>query len=279
MGHSPQDPFRINVSDAICLGGGHGVNEDAHGRYQSRFWVLDGAGGGSAPLVRRFSEALAHDYGDLPLKSICAKAMGRVSDAGHAGYDQNAASFAMVMARIDRDWIEISCLSDCAAILWRGDKCEVYTDGRINKITKRTGRVINHVKNLVENGDMPDHEGKALVMRQIAKNKRMMNRPGGYYVGDIGGAAFKHAENWRVSTRDVSQIILCSDGFMRLFDYQLMTMHEFFTNGVTLDHAAEILRLHERAMPAWTEIKRHDDITAVRIQHIYQEVITNEAIT
>ncbi|MCL2702443.1 MAG: hypothetical protein FWE91_02385 [Defluviitaleaceae bacterium] len=214
-------------------------------------------------------------YGRTPPETVCLQGSGAQNE-DFFGYNDNwywvfdgtnlstsVTCFAMVMAHIGEKNIDIACLSDCAAIIWRRGSCEaeVYTDTRIDKFTKRTKRVLDYAR---KNG-LSGAGGRELALRQIVKNRRSMNKPGGYWVGTADGAGFDQALTWSVDIKNADQVLLCSDGFMRLFEYNIMSMHDFFINGVTLNEAARLLRAFERDIPDFTELKRHDDVTAVRV--------------
>ena len=264
--------------EIISRQGSGAANEDISGMSQNRFWVLDGASSlvkerlfqgpsDAAGLVRAFSDSLTNiGKSELANADLCALAMEGVREKlGPRGLTDPALgpSFAMVMAHVKEAEIHITCLSDCAAILWYPNKkaAEVHTDNRIEKTSKKTRRVIDHVKIL----NLPDDERRAIILRQLAKNRRIMNTPRGYFVGTLDGAAFPNAYNAAMPRKDAAQLLLCSDGFLRLFDYGLLTVNVFFQNGATLEDAANLLRAHEMQMPDGAEVKRHDDLTAIRI--------------
>jgi len=267
--------------ESICEQGSGAVNEDVTGWNGNRFWVLDGAtagphkrffGGESDAkwLAGAFSDALSKENETgLPNTELCSRAMGRVrGELGERGAGALAEtvlkpSFAMVIANIAEE-IEISCLSDCAAAVWgRGSVTpELFTDRRVEKAGKRTRRVLDYIKA----NDIPKDRAKALVFRQITKNRRLMNAENGYWVGTLDGSAFARACNWKIAARDITELLLCSDGFARLFDYGIISLGDFFANEVPLKEAVGLLRNHETAMPEGSEFKRHDDAAAVRIR-------------
>lgn len=155
-----------------------------------------------------------------------------------------------------------------------------YCDDRAAHFSARTVAVMQDAK---ERG-LDEKEIAEVVSIQKAKNRKMMNHEGGYWVVAYEGDFVDEFTCFSYSISDVERILLCSDGFARLFDMenqQTVSVEDILSSKISLHDAVKILR-HAEEQEAFHQyvgqsdgkaggqnrgqVKVHDDVTAILLK-------------
>lgn len=212
------------------------VNEDVVGHHGNAAWVIDGATGIGAALLDAPSDAswLAHKVdaafrallADDPLIATTAlvrRAIEICRDALEAGairaaegaHEHPSAAFAML--RDFGDHVELTSLADCAVAYVDGDgAAQLFSDSAHEAIERRTLDLVAQI--FASDPDPAPADLAARLLPQLQANRRLMNRPGGYWVLGTEPAAADHLSQRRLPVQAGQRFALVSDGFLRLVD-------------------------------------------------------------
>jgi len=254
------------------------VNEDTFGYTKNRFWVIDGATSISDKaffsnisdanfLVSMFSSELNKiaENSNEPNRELLFNAMKNLSNKlkkKKFSYSDKPyqPSFAIACVSIVDNTVSLDILSDCYVIIKKNNSIEIFTDKRIERVAQCT----NGLKDKIKKDNIPSDIAKDLLKEQIRKNRRKMNTSDGYWVGTIDGEAFTQMYSRSFNFEGIDEILICSDGFYRIFLNNLMTIEEFFKLNISLENAINILREYESNNEN-VEYKKNDDSTAIKI--------------
>ncbi|MBV8238703.1 MAG: protein phosphatase 2C domain-containing protein [Sphingomonas sp.] len=265
------------------------VNEDVVGHHGNAAWVIDGATGIGAALLDAPSDAswLAHRVdaafrallAEQPMIAttvlvrraieICRDALAAAATRAPEGpHEHPSAAFAML--RDFGDHVELTSLADCAvAYVDEAGQAQLFSDGSHETIERRTLDLAAQIF-----AADPDPAPAALTERLLPRlqaNRRLMNRPDGYWVLGIEPDAADHLSQRRLPARKGQRFALVSDGFLRLVDlFGVATPHDL----LAIDDAAQWdawlarLRAIEREPESrrhYVRVKIHDDATLLTL--------------
>ncbi len=249
------------------------VNEDVCGSTQTRFWVLDGATPVVFPprysaesdaryIVDLFSREL-QQQGDAPLTNVqllktCATKIRGQTCLPSDVLPHEQPSFALAMVHVRHMDIEVTVLGDCFVIVKECRAYRVYTDERVKVAGDETQKLIKYLNA----SDLPVPVAEGMLRDQLTRNRQLMNRPGGYYVGTFDGDGFDYAKTHLEKRTGVDGLLLCSDGFHKVFDLGLMDPMEIDCKSLDLAQKISLLRSRE-ATGGKTFGKQSDDATAL----------------
>lgn len=263
-------------------------NEDISGTAGSCAWIIDGSAffSGAARtigesegawLVRRIDAILrANPPEDLAFPTW-AEGLERqlrqdyaALGAGHPEREAGEGPSAVLgLIRLRRDGdacrIEGAVIGDVSILIRNGDRIERWTDPSSNPFEART------IAAATEDGHLPGEVISPKAMAQILRNRRSLNRQGGYW-------AINPGLSWRAGLRLFAATVspgaialLASDGFMRLVDVIAHCDEDGLMDAVarlgTAGAIAELRRL-ESADPLaerFRRVKIHDDATALLV--------------
>lgn len=254
------------------------VNEDAAFCLGNFCWVLDGAtpirargvgkyGTQAEWLAQEFQAALTTAIGDTDrtIEEILAAALAIVRERNPFAADFDAGdrpSMTMALMRVVGSRLEAYVIGDCSIHLLsrRGDVMRL-TDRRVAKFSNRTLAVFKRHRGSPRLQD--------LLIRQRDRNKRRMNRWGGYWVVTPDASWLRHGRRFSLPARDFASALLCTDGFDRLFDvFDLMGPEAILRREVSVDRCQEDLRKIEgddADRTRFPRLKVSDDSTAVLV--------------
>lgn len=251
------------------------INEDIFGGKGKRFWVFDGATPVSGNryysdvsdahyIVNLFNEMMIElDTGkdsNIDLLIRCKdEILSKVINIKNVPDDEQP-SFALAIVNIEEDEIELTVLSDCYVLLIGSEKVKVITDTRINVVAERSKRLLNEI----ETQEVTEEVARKQLKDQYKKNRKLMNKEGGYFVGTFDGKGFSQALNISVSKREVEKVLICTDGFFKAFELNLVSFEGLLRNEATLDDIIIRLRKYEKNITK-TLTKKMDDATAIMI--------------
>lgn len=271
--------IRATLSDP-----GGRVNEDVVGFAAGCAWVIDGATGFGS---RRFTpgesdaswyaRALDHalrsaalEAGAMP-QAMLAEAIEAVaarfrelSDERPAPEDAPAAAVALV--RATDGGLAYAILGDCALVVPCEGGVRVINDPVVGTFD---GRFALEIRALHEAGvtDVPTVQQH--LARTIGRLRQTMNRPEGYWIAAFEPEAARHAVSETLALAPGTDVLLASDGFLRLLDpFQVYDPPGLLAAAKAqgLEPQLRILRSIERADPGarrYPRLKVHDDASAL----------------
>lgn len=268
--------------------GSAAYNEDISGATGACAWIIDGsaffsgaarttAESEGAWLVRRIDAILqVNPPGDLAF-AAWAEGLERQLRQDYAalgeGHPERAAgegpSAVLGLVRLWRDGdayrIEGAVIGDVSILIQDGGRIERWTDPSSNPFEART------IAAATADERLPGEVISPQAMAQILRNRRSLNRQGGYWAINPGLSWVAGLRLFSTEISPDATVLLASDGFMRLVDViahhdDCGLMDETKRIGVA-DTIAELRRL-ESADPLaerFRRVKIHDDATALLV--------------
>ncbi|PTQ08224.1 hypothetical protein CLG96_16130 [Sphingomonas oleivorans] len=214
---------------------GDRINEDVVGYCDEAAWVIDGATGLGPSLLgvesdaawlaglidRSLRAAFARDP-EQPTRAILRSVIETCRDAvehhkmrpGEDACELPSAAFAMV--RATPDGAEISTLGDCR-VAYQAPDGTARLFGR-TALTAIEARTIAEAKRLLADDPTLDNAGLRAGLADILRdNRRLMNRPGGYWIMSTTPEAADHVDQTLIAGSEI-HCAIASDGFLRLQD-------------------------------------------------------------
>lgn len=226
-----------------------------------------------SPRVVRFVEALTQalcDERNAPGSEIFRRA-SLASRQRSASHERPAA--AVALARDNGPWVELFAVADCLAVaISSRNEGRWVLDDRVHPFEVSVARA--HEAALNDGGSSEDAGRAAQSAR--AKIRALRNQPGGYWVVDGNPAVAYQVESARIEAADVRAVLVCSDGFTRLWKtYKLVDGPIGLTRWACDDGLSDLLALlrkqestSEEAPHLHVAEKAHDDATAVLLKRL-----------
>jgi hypothetical protein len=268
--------------------GSAAFNEDLSGAAGSCAWIIDGSAffSGAARttgesegawLVRRIDAILrANPPEDLDF-AAWAEGLERQLRQDYAalgeGHPEREAgegpSAVLGLIRLRRDGaacrIEGAVIGDVSILIQDGDRVERWTDPSSNPFEART------IAAATADGHLPGEVISPKALAQILRNRRSLNRQGGYWAVNPGLSWTAGLRLFSGSVSPSATVLLASDGFMRLVDvidhHDDRGLVEETKRIGAVGVIAELRRL-ESADPLaerFRRVKIHDDATALLV--------------
>ncbi|MFJ2060293.1 hypothetical protein ACIOMM_30750 [Streptomyces sp. NPDC087908] len=270
----------VQVSVASAQGVG-AANEDTVFASSTGVVVLDGLSApqdlpmgcihGTPWFVRQLGAHLINLIGDstVPLREALRSAISKVNDLhrGSCTLDQEAVpASTVVMIRERGDVLEYLVLSDNVLVL------DLGKEGIRTIADKRVEEVANKEMRAALQGPTGTTEHAARVSALVTVQRRLRNRPGGYWVAATDPAAADEATTGSVSLAQVRQAALLTDGASRLVDsFGKLSWEELLdllrTEGpaALLDRTREV-EVTDPVGERWPRFKQSDDATAAYVR-------------
>ncbi|MFL0415883.1 protein phosphatase 2C domain-containing protein [Sphingomonas sp. 179-A 2A2 NHS] len=234
--------LKVNVAKSDGPGP---VNEDVVGHCPGAAWVIDGATGVGAALLEAPSDAAwLANMADAELRSVliqspdtptrdlvrsvierCRDALGRHAlrepDGSH---EHPSAAFAMV--RVMDGGVEFATLADCR-IAYTGEdgNAQLFGTTALGAIEGKTIALVERIIDL--HPGITPAELKEAVLPQLRENRRLMNKPDGYWVLGTEPAAAEHLDVMRMPVDAGRRFAIASDGYLRLVElFAVATPHD-----------------------------------------------------
>jgi hypothetical protein len=268
--------------------GSAAYNEDMSGATGSCAWIIDGSAFFSgaawtseesegAWLVRRIDAILrARPPEDLAF-ATWAEALERQLRQDYAALGEGrpereagegpSAVLGLVRLRRDGDaWrIEGAVIGDISILIQDGDRIERWTDPSSTPFEART------IAAATADGHLPGEVISPRAMAQILRNRRSLNRQGGYWAINPGLSWTAGLRLFSGKLSSGATVLLASDGFMRLVD--VIAHHDDrglidVTRRVGVASViAELRRLEsdDTLAERFRRVKIHDDATALLV--------------
>lgn len=210
------------------------VNEDAWGHAGGAVWLLDGATGvAPAPLIESPSDAawFAREVSQRLASAVAperptteavlhglrgaAETASRICDLA-AVPSWELPSACLVMARDVRGGLEFTNLGD-SVVLWRGRGGVATRFGAADEL----GRLEESLHRVLDDALAAGHGRSAGLDRARAlahENRKLMNRPEGYWILDLSGEGLSQAQISACPEAGPVDLLLMTDGFSRLVE-------------------------------------------------------------
>jgi hypothetical protein len=267
------------------------VNEDIVGHQGNAAWVIDGATGVGAALLEAPSDAawlastadrelrsLLAMKPDMPTRDLIRAIIERCRDAlereasRSAGGPHEHPSAALAMVRLGGEVVEFTTLGDCR-IAHAGEDGIATLFGRstLGPIEDRTIALVETV--LSRNPDITPAELKEAILPQLRENRRLMNRPEGYWVLGTEPAAADHLDIATFPARPGQRFAMASDGYLRLVElFSVATPDDLLDIGDEKGFEYWLGRLRslekeEGSCRRFPRVKTHDDASFVRCEY------------
>lgn len=269
------------VSDA-----GGGVNDDAAGARANAIWVLDGATGASdvactsgptdAAWLARFVSDWLRKNSDpvLPLLHQLPQLQDVLCDAfakeGHAAEiaqeDTPSACLGIVEYDARHGTLEIGLIGDLSVVIASTDgTVRYFTDPSVERFGARSLAIWCEAR--LQGASL--EEAWKIVRPAIRENRRMVNRPEGYWVVNPVMPWLEGVRYHSVPAEAGMRVMLVSDGYFRLVDVlghcdDRTLLESSFALG--LEVMVATLRRIETEDPdclVHARMKPHDDATAI----------------
>lgn len=255
--------------------------EDLANATDAGAWVLDGASGAERAGVtdaptdgRWFVEELdAHLASSLSAAASLPEVVREGLEVVASDYRSLEGSqetdivhhplAAASLVRFDDGYVEYLLSADCSLAVRRPDGTveTVLGDGP----RKLDQRVVDEIQRRKAADGLTHAAAKRATRELIVKNRRKLNRPGGYWALSFDERAVDHARGSTLSTADVDAIALFSDGFERVMEQYNALAYETLFETVREDGPEPLfneLRRIERedeACEMYPRIKPRDD--------------------
>ncbi|WP_329202835.1 MULTISPECIES: UTRA domain-containing protein [unclassified Streptomyces] len=270
----------MQVSMASTQGVGH-ANEDIVHVSPTGVVVLDGLSApkdlpmgcvhGTPWFVRQLGTCLINLIGDnaVSLRAALRTAIAEVNDLHRdtCALDQDAVpASTVVMIRERDDVLDYLVLSDNVLVLDLGDEgVRTITDKRVEEVAGEEMRAA-----LQGPTGTPEHAARVSAL--VTVQRRLRNRPGGYWVAATDPAAADEAIAGTVDLARVRQAALLTDGASRLVDsFGALSWAQLLDLLRSEGPAALIARTREAELAdpvgeRWPRFKRSDDATAAYVR-------------
>lgn len=270
--------MRIKVIDRLEHPGTSGFSEDTAYAGTDIYWVADGAStskkdtfAGYESYAMWFTQLFRQQFEKIAPKSVpfpelvkrCIDSIEQkfpLSDMDW--YDKP--SFTLSALQIDGEYTRLYSIGDCAIYILKHDgTTESLYDNRVDPFSMQTIREVQTARRTGKDVTMA-------IRTQTLKNRVARNQQGGFWVVGYGGRYEEEFLTDVYRTTDIKRILICSDGFIRIFkEFNLFTATDILTGTFSLDEAYRALRTYETKHEADTDfpcVKTHDDVTALLIE-------------
>ncbi len=257
------------------------VNEDTYGISSNHLWVIDGVTDktktkffSTVSDAEFFSKSFSQKLLDVTKYDITIENSKALVEAmeklykkvGKKEFSQEEKlyqpSFTIAMVSFIGNEMCIDILSDCFVYLYtKRHTIRKFTDERINRISQKTQKVRDYI---IQN-NIPKEKAKELLYHQKMENRLLMNQENGYWVGTIDGVAFNNMFSHTEKLNQVEQLLICSDGFNKAFEYNDTLITDVFSHNKSLQDIFDDMRYKEMQFPK-IDAKMCDDATAILIR-------------
>lgn len=258
-------------------------NEDIVVIENNIYWVFDGATpiyknmpidgytSNAQWLVNELSTIMrkyisnGFSQGFIPLLYMAVPELNeKHSDITAAFSTSDPPSFTLAAVSISDDLLRLHVLGDCAIYLLMNDESVLHIgDNRYNKYEERLTDFRNA---LHEQGDNSLTKYKELRI----EIKKQMNVPGGFWLGAVNTSWIPEIISTEVARENIKRVLLCSDGFARLFKIDNhITVKNILNGDVSIEDGYRYLRSQEESVPELRRLwsKMSDDASAILLSN------------
>lgn len=279
--------LKVNVSTARGAGP---VNEDVAGHCGDAAWVIDGATGVGDPLLSGASDAawfanrvdtelrrILRDRPDVATRDLLVEAIEacgvafRLAAPGVCDDPADLPSAAFAMVRQVGGSVELTTIGDCRiAHRVEGGAAGLFGSDALAPFEKRSLALADGLRRA--DPTIGHAALKESLLPHLRETRRLMNRPGGYWILGFDPAAADHVHRVALEARPGDRFALSSDGFLRLIEvFGVAGADDLLAIDTQVDFDARLARLRALESEAgslarYPRIKVHDDVSFVQCQ-------------
>jgi Protein phosphatase 2C len=280
--------LKVNVS---ATQGAGPANEDVAGHCGDAAWVVDGATGVGEPLLSGPSDAawfancvnsvlgdILRDRPSIATRNLLVETISTCAAAFECAAlrtptdvaELPSAAFAMV--RQFGNSIEFTTLGDCRIAYRATDGSSTLFGGTALGPFEGRSIALAHALRLANPAIDPAALKEAL-LPHLRETRRLMNRPGGYWILGTNPAAADHVDRMVLEAKQGDSFALASDGFLRLVElFEIADAADLLAIGSQQHFEAQLARLRALesepgSVTKHPRIKRHDDVSFVQCDY------------
>ncbi len=208
-----------------------------------------------ADALRQYLALPGSGDGDIPF--LCKQFTTQTYEAVRKAFDdvQDMPSLTIAAIRRNEESTIGYVLGDCSIYV-------LTKTGEITRLTdQRTAAFYEKTLQAKADARKMGYDVEAAVQCQRRRNKAAMNRPGGFWTVSYTGDYEDEFFSFRIPTTETKAILLCTDGFDRIFSRGLFSPGCLLQEEVSLAEAISRLRAAEKESPG--DVKQHDDAAAI----------------
>lgn len=263
-------------------------NEDLYGHIDSSYWIIDGATG-------LYKNSIADDITDAQwyvkeidislkkrinneaksLKVILKECINEVFEL-YKKQSKNSScdkelypSASIIIVRELGDYIEYLSLGDCTLLLNKNDNVIKVLDETVPKLDAiLTEELIKKVKEK----HISISDAREELSELCKRHRSMKNHKNGYWILEFDEEAIDNAIYDKVNKTDVSDIIIMSDGYYRLYDtFNIYKSDIELINDLKDKNCADLIKIIKELEDSdencltYPRTKQRDDITVIYI--------------
>lgn len=286
--------LKVNVQSITQTNPEKSKNEDMLGSVGNFFWVLDGATplsqekyldaeSDAAWFVQTLNQSMItsitkqetiHDaQAGSEISCVMHRALSACKEDILAIYpnylslpkaDQVSASGVFI--RIGELYLEYFILSDCYLACQQRGQIQCFVDERLGRWDAISQ---NEIKKRQAVTGCSHQEAFQYMLPLLRQHRSLMNTEEGYWSFSVDAQGIGNALTGRLPLLAPTKILLCSDGFARIFEtFQIFTIEQILEGHVRLETAVRCLREAEKqdaACMRFPRVKTYDDVTAILI--------------
>lgn len=237
--------------------------------------IVDGASPvSSGPIdVGDFAAAAAAALAGHEPASLVQRVRCAIREVGVNTGDASTPSAALVIAQARDGWLEVGVLGDCIGVaITRGG--QVLMAARDERLAAIDAFHAARIKDLMRQG-LSFEVARADIRESLIAQRLMINTGDGYWVFCHDPVAADHLGQFRLPLVELESLLLCSDGFGRLWELFNVVPDPGalirLAHDMGLEAAGRLLRSLERAPDSLVRaprVSRLDDATALLISRI-----------
>ena len=242
-----------NEDRLVVDGGYYVVIDGSTPENPSLFKGYNSSGEWIADKFREFLSLSSNNELDFRMK--CIEFINYTFEIFRETEEHNSPCLTCAAVSFLGDTLHCDVIGDCSIYLrWKTGKIKLLTDKSIDEFSKKTLRM---KREAMAKGEDPEEA----VTKQQQANRFYMNKRDGYYVVGYNNGFLEGFQSIAIPVNAIDKILLCTDGFSRVFDYGLVSSRDIFHKEVTLNEAVKLLRDYENTHG--NKVKKSDDATAL----------------
>ncbi|WP_099203086.1 protein phosphatase 2C domain-containing protein [Miniphocaeibacter massiliensis] len=176
--------------------------------------------------------------------------------------------------RIVGEYLEIYYLGDSPIIIKTSSDIQEYVAKDISKLDSSVLKKMKEIS-LNKKTNVLESKNSKLIKDMLIKNRGLKNTKDGYWILDTTGKGIENGNYFRVTLKEIENIIVCSDGFSQIYDTfkiynKLEDLFKDLENN-SMENIVEKLvkeQNKDKDLNNYPRFTKTDDITAVYVGEI-----------